>query len=65
MDDDDAATARSLVDSAWNELDRQHLNHEGDGELYVDTVDGFIEGRPNMEKLALAILTAYWEEYGR
>lgn len=65
MDADDLATARELVSPAWDELDRQHLEADADGELYVDTVDGFIEGRPNMEKLILAILQAYWDENGR
>ena len=65
MDADDIATARSLVDVAWSELDRQHLEQDGDGDLYVDTVDGFVEGRPNVEKLILAVLQGYWEEFGR
>lgn len=65
MDADDLATARELVDTGWQELDRQALEDDGMGDLYVDPHDGFVEGRPNMEKLILAVLQAYWTENGR
>lgn len=62
MDADDLATARSLEDAARDELDRQYQ----DGELdYYDEVSGTIEGQPDLVKLNLAILQAYWAEEGR
>lgn len=62
MDADDLAMARSLEDAARDELDRQYQ----DGELdYYDEVSGKVEGTPDLVKLNLAILQAYWEEYGR
>ena len=62
MDADDLAMARSLEDAARDELDRQYQ----DGELdYYDEVSGCIEGTPDLVKLNLAVLRAYWEEYGR
>ena len=61
-DDDDLAIARSLEDAARDELDRQYQ----DGELqYYDEVSGQVEGTPDLVKLILSTLKAYWEEYGR
>jgi hypothetical protein len=62
MDADDLATARSLEDAARDELDRQYQ----DGELdYYDEVSGLVDGEPDLVKLILAVLHAYWDEYGR
>lgn len=62
MDADDLAMARSLEDAAREELDRQYQ----DGELdYYDEVSGIVDGTPDLVKLNLAILKAYWDEYGR
>ena len=47
---------------AWSELDRQGLDQDGEGELYVDPVDGTIEGRPDMFKVIAKVIEAYREE---
>jgi hypothetical protein len=62
MDADDLAMARFLEDAARNELDRQYQSGELD---YYDEVSGIVDGAPDLVKLNLAVLKAYWEEYGR
>lgn len=62
MDADDLATARQLEDAARDELDRQYMEGELD---YYDTVSGIVDGTPDLVKLILAILEAYWQENGR
>jgi hypothetical protein len=61
--DDDRAMAASLEDAAWEALDEQNL--DDDQEFYADTISGHVEGLIDMQKFVLAVLQAYWEEYGR
>lgn len=55
--------AASLEDAAWEALDEQNL--DPNQEFYADTISGHVEGLIDMPKFILAVLNAYWEEYGR
>jgi hypothetical protein len=61
--DDDKAIAAELEDAAWEELDRQNLDPHN--EFYADTISGHVEGLIDVKAFTLAVLQAYWEEYGR
>lgn len=51
-----------LVDAAWDDLEQQYLN--GDGEVYVDAGANIVEGEPDMPRLVRSILTALRSEEG-
>lgn len=53
-----------LEELAWEELDRQGLDQDGEGELYVDPIDGTIEGRPDLFKVIAKVVEGYREEMG-
>ena len=63
MDADDLAIARSLEDPVTDALDK--LGLDSNGGFYFDPVSSVCDGDLPVQALILAVLQAYWEEYGR